>query len=153
MSAVVVAQDDPIGWPAAIVVSGLVALVLIGSGFVVIKIARRTADGRLGRNGWAGIRTHTTRSSDAAWSAAHQAAERLTVLGGLATMAGGIVPVVAGAVGGLGADGDQAPDRYMTWWAVAFMIAVPVMLVPVIWGAVVGQRAAKAVADGDAFTG
>jgi hypothetical protein len=40
----------------------------------VAAIDRRAADGRLGRNAVAGIRTRATLRSDAAWRAGHAAA-------------------------------------------------------------------------------
>ncbi len=65
-----------------VVTSIAVGVLLLGSGMLVVSIARRAAGGQLERNGWAGIRTTATRSSDGAWAAAHQAAERPTVVGG-----------------------------------------------------------------------
>ena len=56
----------------------LIGLALVGGGIGIWVVAERTADGRIGRNKYAGIRLHSTRQSDEAWVAAHQAARRGT---------------------------------------------------------------------------
>lgn len=115
------------------------SLLLIGCAVLVIGIARRTADGRLGTNGWAGIRTKTTMSSDEAWLKAHQAAERDTVLGGWFLGAlGPLAIVIASLVG-------DDPASVIAIWGTIVTIGAFVMLIPIIVGAKKAQTAAKQV--------
>ena len=71
-------------------VNVFIAVMLGASGFVVIWVARVTASGRMGRNGWAGIRTPSTMASDEAWLAAHRAGRRMTELAGWSLVAAGL---------------------------------------------------------------
>ncbi|QBI52691.1 SdpI family protein [Streptomonospora litoralis] len=57
---------------AAVLVSAAVGVVLVAGAAHWIKYA--TANGRLNRNLWIGIRTGATLSSDAAWESGHSAA-------------------------------------------------------------------------------
>lgn len=54
-------------------VTVLFGAAMLAAAGVLWWVAERTADGSLGRNGYAGIRTKATRASDEAWLAAHQA--------------------------------------------------------------------------------
>ncbi len=54
----------------------LIGLALVGAGVGLWAVAERTADGRIGRNRYAGIRLRSTRQSDEAWVAGHQAAKQ-----------------------------------------------------------------------------
>ena len=54
----------------------LVGLLVVVTGAVVSLVNRRAADGRLRRNGVAGIRVRATLRSDEAWRAGHAAAQR-----------------------------------------------------------------------------
>jgi hypothetical protein len=54
------------------------ALLVGSSGVLVAVLSRRAADGRLGRNAYAGVRTASTMRSDAAWRAGHAAAVPLS---------------------------------------------------------------------------
>jgi hypothetical protein len=56
----------------------LVGLLCVATGAAVSGVARRAADGRLGRNAVAGIRTRATMRSDTAWRAGHAAARGLS---------------------------------------------------------------------------
>jgi len=56
----------------------LIGIALIGAGIGLWVVAERTADGRIGRNKYAGIRLRSTRASDEAWVAGHQAAKQGT---------------------------------------------------------------------------
>ncbi len=53
------------------------AILLIAAGLFLAVVGRRAGKGRLGRNYLVGIRTTLTLSSDAAWDAAHRAAEEV----------------------------------------------------------------------------
>lgn len=59
----------------------LIAVVMLAAAIVVAVVTVRTADGRIGRNQIAGVRTTATLASDEAWHAAHRAARRPTLLG------------------------------------------------------------------------
>jgi len=81
--------DDEVPLLAAV---GL-ALLLGAGGVLVAAVSRRAADGRLGRNSYAGVRTASTMRSDAAWIAGHAAAVPLSdsaavvfVISGLAAL-------------------------------------------------------------------
>ena len=54
-------------------------------------VVRRAAQGRLGRNALAGIRTPTTLASDEAWRTVHREAAPWTFAGALAMVLGGLV--------------------------------------------------------------
>ena len=54
-------------------------------------VTRRAADGRLGRNAFAGIRTGSTLRSEAAWRAGHAAAVPLSDVAGAAFALGGLL--------------------------------------------------------------
>ncbi len=138
----VVAQQSEISWTGAVAVMVVIGLILVGSGWLVIWVARRAASGELGRNGWAGVRTRTTSASDEAWLAAQQAAEPSTVLGGQLSILTGIFPAVAGLL--IGRD----PDNAMEIWSIGFGVGTVLLLVFVIRGALAGQAAAKQVNDG-----
>ena len=56
----------------------LIGVAFIGSGIGLWVVAERTADGRIGRNRYAGIRLRSTRESDEAWVAGHRAAKQGT---------------------------------------------------------------------------
>ena len=136
------AQQDPTSWPAALAITIAISVALGGTGLLLIAIATRAADGRLGRNVLAGIRTRATRASDEAWLAAHRAGERPTRLGGLLAIALGplavVVGLVASALAGSGTDG------YLRWWTIAVVVGTILVLAAVVHGAVLGQRAARA---------
>lgn len=80
-------------------------VVMVGSGILLVWMARAAASGRLKRNSMAGIRIPSTMASDEAWLAAHVRAKRVTTLAGLSSVVSGLVallpvsaPVLAGAV-------------------------------------------------------
>ncbi len=70
--------------------AGLFAgLGLITAGLVLLGLAWRGSQRKLKRNHWVGIRTPSTKSSDVAWLAAHQAAAGpLGLSGGLVALLG-----------------------------------------------------------------
>lgn len=137
------AQQSEVSWTGAIAVMVLIGLMMISSGWLVIWVARKTASGELGRNSWAGVRTRTTRGSDEAWLAAHQAAESSTVLGGKFSILTGVLPMVAGLV--ISSD----PDNAMVIWSTGFGLGTVLLLVFVVRGAWHGQTAAKEVNDAE----
>ena len=136
------AEQDPIPWPAAIALMVIVGVVLVGSGWLVIEVARRTADGRLGPNGWAGTRTKATRSSPEAWQAAHKAGLDRTLQGGWACIATGVLSIPIG----LALGGDDA-NRATTVWGVAVGVGSLILTILIVMGAVQSQAAAKRFGD------
>lgn len=137
------AQDDP-SWGMAIGMVVVIALVLIGSGALAVGIAARGADGRLKRNGLAGIRTRATMASDEAWLAAQVAGERSTRIGGWTMAAAGLVAPLGAAVWWTVAD--DGPGGFLLVWGVLILALTLVAVIPFVMGVVQGQRAAKAVA-------
>jgi hypothetical protein len=104
-------------------------VVMVGSGILVIWMARATASGRLKRNDIAGIRIPSTMASDEAWLAAHIRARRPMIYGGIASAASGVLallpvpmPVVVGGI----------------------FVACAAILAFVVYGARVGSKAAVA---------
>ncbi len=118
----------------------VVGLALVATGFLVVGIAERTADGRLGPNRWAGIRTRATRSSPEAWRAAHDEAHRLTVLGGRLMALAGIAPVLIGLVAAGG-----EPDRAISWWGSSCLAIITASVALVLVASLNGHRAAADV--------
>ena len=107
---------------------GLLFVTLIPAGVLLIWVARAGADGRLKRNMLAGIRVRSTMTSESAWLAAHQASRWHTEAAGWCSLAAGLfvlLPVPIGTVG------------------VVVLVGVGVMLALVVYGAVVGSRAAR----------
>ena len=134
------AQVDPPSWGVVwlLLVGGLVLLVFVG--WLVIDLAKKAADGRLGRNGIAGIRTKATRASDEAWLAAHKAGLKRSVLAGRILMGSGI----AAALGLLIGYGN--PTRTILVWGIVVSVLPLVALAPAVMATTEGDRAAKAVA-------
>lgn len=138
------AQENVISWPAAIIIMGLVGVAMVFTGWLVIWTAQRAADGKMGRNAIAGIRTKTTRASDEAWMAAHTAGLKPTRLAGWATIASGVAAVVIGV-----AFSDSDAQRAMSIWTVAIFIGCMVLLGFSGYGAWKGHQAAKAVNESE----
>jgi len=107
-------------------------VVMVGSGVLLIWMARATAAGRLKRNSIAGIRIPSTMASDEAWLAAHVRAKRPTVLAGVVSIASGLVALLP----------VSAPVL-----AIAIIAGCVVMLGFVLYGARVGSRAATEVSN------
>lgn len=140
------AQEGEISWVLAWVVIMLMAVVMAGAGWVVVFVARQAADGQLGRNAIAGIRTPATLSSDEAWNAAHIAGQRLTLLAGWSSIGfAGLSVVLAG---GVAATGGSADSALTTAVVVSGGLGLVGLLGLVIAGAVKGHRAAVAIRDG-----
>lgn len=96
--------------PAALIV----AVVMVGVGLLTRSLAERGADGRLARNGIAGIRTKATQSSDEAWLAAHRVGLGPTRRGGEAFVASAVLSVVPGLA--MAATGVGSPGALLIWW-------------------------------------
>ena len=107
---------------------------MVGSGILVLWMAQAAASGRLRRNQLAGIRLPVTMASDSAWLAAHVAAKRPTQWAGWCSIASAVpsllpvpVPIVLASV----------------------LIGAAGMIAFALYGASVGSRAARSLADGD----
>jgi uncharacterized membrane protein len=106
-------------------------VVMVGSGALLVWMARAAAAGRLKRNQFAGIRLPSTMASDEAWLAAHMRAKRSTSLAGFAAIASGLVALLPVPVPVLGTAG---------------IVGCVAMLGYVLHGARVGSRAATEAA-------
>lgn len=111
-------------------------------GAVVIRLARRAANGELARNGWAGIRTKTTMASDEAWIVAHRVGLPKTILAGRIFFFSGVIAAALGLAIGAG-----NPNRTMLVWSIAVSVLPFVGIVPAIQATLAGDRAAKKVSD------
>ena len=107
-------------------------VVMVGSGVLIMWMARATASGRLKRNALAGIRIPSTMASDEAWQAAHIRAKRPTMLGGWASIASGFVALLP----------VSAPVR-----ATAVIAGCVLMLGFLLYGSKVGSRAALEISS------
>jgi uncharacterized membrane protein len=104
--------------------------VLVLAGMAVYITGRMASQGTLRRNYFVGIRTRTTMASDEAWAAAHRA-------GGRWMAAAGFVMIVGAALLLVNRPGATGSSEIVGATAV-------VMGVPLVIGALKGQRAAKA---------
>ena len=127
--------QEPLSWLAAVLIMSGTGALLVASGFLVIGIAQRAADGRLGPNGWAGTRARTTRSSPEAWQAAHLAALPPSVLAGRMF----IGCAVLGMLGVVSGD----PETSIAIWGVVIGVGVLVATAVLLYGAWIAQQAAK----------
>ena len=73
---------------------GVVAIVNAVVGVFAVVIARRSAVGRLPRQGLVGIRIPSTMRSDEAWAAGHRAAAPAMTIAGAGAVAFGILDLV-----------------------------------------------------------
>lgn len=116
------------------IVARLVLFVgMAGSGALLIWLAGAAASGKLKRNQIAGIRTSKTLVSDEAWLAAHKRAKVPTLWAGVAALVGGVAAVV---------------PISLPMLMVTILITTGFMLGLVIYGTVVGGRAADEVTKG-----
>lgn len=114
-------------WGRAVLV-----VVMVGTGWLLIWMARAAADGRLRRNQWAGIRIPSTMASDEAWLAGHRAAEAPTRWAGWVAIVSGLLalfPIPLEAV------------------ALGVGVACLVLLALVLHGARLAGRAARAAEE------
>lgn len=107
-------------------------VVMMGSGVLLMWMARAAASGRLKRNSIAGIRTPSTMLSDETWLAAHVRAKRPTILAGIAAVATGLIALV------------PMPEVAL---ATTVLVGCAVILGFVLYGARVGSRAAVEPSD------
>lgn len=116
----------------------ILGVVMAASGVLLVWSARATADGRIRRNQIVGIRTFSTLASDEAWIAAHRRARGVTQWAGIAAIASGL--------------GAALPVP-IAWVLAGVIVGCLAMLVLVLFGAVVGGRAARAATASAAATG
>lgn len=121
---------------------GVSAIVAV-SAQAVIVIAKRAADGRLGPNRWAGIRTRTTLASPEAWRAAHQAGYPRMRMGGIAGHVTAALALIVGAAVATTAD----PDVAMGVWGAILVVGSLAMAGFAIAATVRGQAAAKGATE------
>ena len=117
------------------------AMVLV-AGIAIVVIGWMGLTGSLPRNGFAGVRTRFTKSSDAAWEATHRAAGPYLVFGGIAAI------MVALAFLPFTAAGKVSTGIAAT----AVLVAAIVLVLTAIAGGLLGVRSAKrqlATADTD----
>ena len=105
---------------------------MVGTGWLLIWMARAAADGRLKRNQFAGIRIPSTMRSDAAWLAGHRAAENPTRLAGWLAIASGLPALL------------PVPVETM---ALSVGAGCLILLVLVLYAARLAGQAARAVED------
>lgn len=114
---------------------------LVAAGWLLLHLARRAARGALKRNQLAGIRTSVTLASDAAWQAAHVAAEADSVRGARGLIIGG---VAAGASGLLALTGLSFSAAATVFTLIA-LGSTAWLLIWTLRGAAVGQKAATQI--------
>jgi hypothetical protein len=117
------------GWPIAVAL--LLGVLLILAAVVLWVVAARTANGSLGPNRWAGLRTRATMASPEAWVAAHRAARA-----GMQTAAV-ILGVTGVAVGVLAWTTDLLP--------LIVLVGVALMSGALVRATMIANRAAKKV--------
>ena len=105
---------------------------LVLAGAALLAVAVLGARSRLRRNRWAGVRTHTTLRSEAAFALANRAAAAPNGAAGVIALAGGAA-LFAGANGTLG-------------W-VLFTVSTVGLVALAGLGGVVGDRAAAALSE------
>lgn len=106
------------------------------TGAVIAAIGWAGGEGKLRRQGWAGIRTRSTMRSDSTWEAAQRAGGHWIVGGGALVATTGLLLLVF------------RPDDDTT--AVVSVVLVVPLLICLITGAVQGVQAARKVAAGGA---
>lgn len=134
------AQDSPpltAGEAELLISTG--SFVLVAAGLLAIGVARLTATGRLGVNGWAGIRTKATRHSEAAWLAGHQAAEKWLMLVGVIM----IVSAGSGMFVSSSADSNDG-ERQALLWSGTVVIGTIAVVALTAFAASRANRAARA---------
>lgn len=124
-----------------LVVSSIVLAVLVaGSGLLVMWIARSAANGGIGVNVVAGIRTSATTATDETWRLAHEVGEKPTWWGGLLFAIGGVLAGVNALLLVMGLVDEPTGSTIL---AVVMGVAVAGGTGLVCYGGVRGHRAAK----------
>ncbi len=72
----------------------LIGVVLVAAAALMVVITDRAADGRLGPNSWAGMRTKETMAGPRQWRAAHEAARGATWVAAVGLGMSGVVAAV-----------------------------------------------------------
>ncbi|AIY02494.1 hypothetical protein ART_2895 [Arthrobacter sp. PAMC 25486] len=108
-------------------------LLLVVSYALLIIVVVRCADGRIGINGLAGIRTPTIMTSEETWLAGHQAAKKPSLLGAYAAVALTAVALFL-------------PSEPLQ--AAAILIGCGVLMAGVLYGTSLGTNAARQVLAG-----
>ncbi|MBO2459455.1 SdpI family protein [Actinomadura violacea] len=76
-------------------------VMLIAAGTLIVVVGRRTADGRIPRNQFAGIRTKRSMADDASWLTVHRAARPwMTASGAVLALAGAVALAVPSELAG-----------------------------------------------------
>ncbi len=114
-------------------ISGATLMVVGGT---VWGFTSAAANGRLGRNMWAGIRTPSTGASDAAWLAGHRAALPASRLVGMASLLIGLAMGVDGIV-------TRRDEGSVLFW-ILFVIGFGGTLVSTVAVTIQASRAARA---------
>jgi uncharacterized membrane protein len=124
-----IAAADSVPFWMALLIGGL----MIAAAVAIMVVTSRAASGALGPNSGFGIRTASTRKSDEAWQAAHQAAKPFAQFGAVALLATGVVVFALSS-------------EPAALFGVA-LVGIGLMVVAMLLGSVAAVRAAKAVDD------
>ena len=136
------AQVEPPPWSVVFGLMVGIGLLVVLSGVLVIRIARRAANGDLERNRWAGIRTKATTASDEAWLVAHRVGLAKSVLAGRLLAGSGVMAAALGLAIGTG-----NPTRTLAVWGISLGVLPLGALIPIVQASLAGDRAAMEVAD------
>ena len=107
---------------------------MVSTGIVLLWVAQATADGRVRRNQLVGIRLASTMASDEAWLAAHRTAKRPTQAAGWCSILC-VLPALL--------------PTPMVFVVGAVLAGGVVIFSLVLYGAVVGRRAARSLAKNE----
>ena len=107
---------------------------MIGAAIAIIVVNNGASNGRIGPNPGMGIRTTATRSSPEAWQAAHRAAMPIMQFAAVVSLATGVVVLFL----------RSSPNLF---WGV-LLVGIVLLAALSVAGAIVGDRAAKAIRDG-----
>ena len=128
-------------WIAPLAWTLPLAAMVSGSGVLVAEVARRTADGRLGPNQVAGIRTRATMRSVEAWVVAHSAGRRSTLWGARTLMATGPVTLAIATL--LGVTAGDGVEAFQVSTSIGLLAGVVLATALITVGARQGHRAAS----------
>lgn len=123
------------------IAAAVTGVILLGSGLLMLWLARRSAAGRLRRQTVAGIRTTLTLSSDVAWYPAQRAAAPRAAVAGWGSAAGGLALLAVGAV--VLAAGESSVDAALAVYVVLTFGTALWLLVWVIASIGPAHRAAR----------
>lgn len=106
-------------------------VVMIGSGVLIAVVNNRAADGRIGVDAAAGIRTKQTMASEEAWRAAHVAAKPWNQFAAMIAVVTGFAVIALSS---------SAPALFGV-----LLVGAALCLAVVVTAAIIGHRAARAV--------